>query len=250
MGARERPESALDDDSVDHPPPEAVAVALAEAAEAEALAAEAEARAAAARARAIRLRRQAMAAGHSDGADMADLADPTGLDSAPPQRWWRRRPGRKDIAVGATVGLICVSLAASGYLLWHHRGITQQRQRTAEFAAVAREAVVTFMSLDANNTEENMQRIADLTTGRFKDGFPAISDELTKRLQQSQVVTTATVNEVAVESMTGDSAVVLVAATTGAKEPDGVERPQSWHIALRLTKDGGHPKISSIEFVP
>ncbi|HET9874509.1 MAG TPA: hypothetical protein VFQ37_01940, partial [Mycobacterium sp.] len=75
---------------------------------------------------------------------------------------------------------------------------------------------------------------------------------LTKRLQASKVVTKTTVDDVAVESLTDNSAIVLVAATTeatGAAKPDDARPPQSWHIALGLTMDGGQPKMSSIEFV-
>jgi Mce-associated membrane protein len=242
MASRERPAPALDADRLDEPP-EGAAAAAAEAVETEAAAAEAEARAAVARARAIRLRRQT--AQPDDG----DTAEPEGTTAdttsgAPLQR----RPG-KVVAVAAAVVLLSAALAASGYMAWHHRVAAQERQRNAEFAAAAREAVVTFMSLDFNKLEEDIQRISDITTGQFKDRFPIIGDQMAKRVQQSKFVTTATVNDVAVESMTANSAIVLVAATTETKSPDGEQEPQFWHISLGLTEDGGQPKISNIEFV-
>ncbi|MGH3558047.1 MAG: hypothetical protein ACRDTK_11260 [Mycobacterium sp.] len=253
MTSRERPPPALDTNHLDDAPA-ATALALAEAAEAEAAAAEAEARAAAARARAIRLRRQADAPppNHSDGGDTAD-PDGDGTAGAPAASTARsrrlRRPRRKTVAAGAATVLVCASLAASGYMAWQHRIVAQERQRAAEFAAAARQDVVTLMSLDFNKTPEDLQRIADNSTGNFKNHFPLVAEQLTKGLQQSKVVTTATVTDVAVESMTENSAVVLVAATTNAKSPDGAEQPRSWHIALGLTKDGGQPKMSNVEFV-
>lgn len=244
MASRERPTSAFDTGDIDDAPEPTIAE-LAEVAEAEAAAAEAEAHAATARAHAMRLRWEA-----AGGVDMpATAATETATTAS--QRGLHR-PRARTVASGAAVSLLCASLAASGYLLWHHRVVSQERQRTAEFAATARQAVATLMSLDFNKVEQDMPRIAAISTGRFRDGFPAVAEQLTKRLQAKQVVTKATVNDVAIESLTDDSAVALVAATTEvteSKTPEAAQLPQSWHIVLRLTMDGGQPKMSSIEFL-
>jgi Mce-associated membrane protein len=227
---------------------EDTALALAEAAEAEA--ADVEAQAAEARARAIRLRRQAEA--DPDGDDAATDAPPTG--SRVLQHWRLRRPTRKTMAVGAATMVICVSLALTGYFVWVDRIASQKRQRSAEFAAAARQDVMTLMSLDFNKTKEDMQRISDNTTGSFKEHFPVVAIQLTNGLQRSKVVTTVSVNDVAVESMTDNSAVVLVGATTQAKspddpQPDDKQQLQTWHIVLTLLRDKGQPKMSNVEFL-
>jgi Mce-associated membrane protein len=210
------------------------ALAIAEAAEAEA--ATVEAQAAAARARAVRLRRQA------EGADA-------------PARPRMRRPTNKALIVGGAILAICASLALTGVFIWADRTASQKRQRSAEFAAAARQDVITLLSLDFNKSKENMQRISDNSTGSFKQHFPVVSLQLTNGLQRSQVVTTASVNDVAVESMTDNSAVVLVAATTQAKgaddpqPPNGQPQRQTWQIILTLQRDKGQPKMSNVEFV-
>lgn len=238
MASREGPALAFDTGQGDDPPAPTIEE-LAEMAEAEAAAAEAEARAAAARAHAMRLRWQA-------------TGDPDAPAAAASRRRRLHRPGSRGAAVGAAIMLVCAALAASGYLLWHHHGVSQEKQRTAEFTATARQAVATLMSLDFSKAEQELPRIAGISTGRLKDAFPMIADQLTKRLQASNVATKTIVNDVAVESSTAQSAIVLVAATTeatDAKKPDDVTQPQSWHIVLGLTMDGGQPKMSSIEFV-
>jgi Mce-associated membrane protein len=229
--------------------PNDTALALAEAAEAEAV--EVEAQAAAARARAIRLRRQAE--GNDDHSVDIDTTD-ADADSRGPRRWRLRRPTRKTMAVGATIILICASLALTGCFVWVDRIASQKRQRSAEFVAAARQDVMTLMSLDFNKTKEDMQRISDNTTGSFKEHFPVVALQLTNGLQRSKVVTTVSVNDVAVESMTDNSAVVLVAATTQAKSPDDPQpndkqQLQTWHIVLTLLRDKGQPKMSNVEFV-
>ncbi|BBZ12202.1 hypothetical protein [Mycobacterium branderi] len=256
MTSPERPASALDANQGDETG-QANLLDLAEAAEAEAAAAEAEARAAAARARAIRLRREAATAptssAHPDNADMAE-SDDDGKALDRPAESVARTPrlrvlGRKPMAVGAGIVLICASLAASGYMVRQDHIASQQRQRASEYASAARQGIGALMSLDFNKAQENMQRIADNSTGNFKNSFPVIADKLTQGLEQSKVTTTVTVHDVAVESMTDDSAIVLVAATTEAKPVDGPPQPRSWQIALGLRRDGGKPKMANIEFV-
>jgi Mce-associated membrane protein len=263
MTTGERPEPALDTKDVEPTtdPPHDTALALAAAAEAEAAAAEAQA--AAARAHATRLRRQAEAKpDRSVDTDTVD-ADPDGdgaaidaptTGSRVPRRPRLRRPTAKAMALGAAIILICASLALSGFFVWADRIAGQKRQRTAEFAAAARQDVMTLMSLDFNKTKEDMQRISDNSTGSFKQHFPLVALQLTNGLQRSKVVTTVSVNDVAVESMTDNSAVVLVAATTQAKTPDdpqpnGQQQRQTWHVVLTLLRDKGQPKMSNVEFV-
>jgi Mce-associated membrane protein len=262
MKTGERPEPALKADDLDltTSSPEDTALALAEAAEAEAAAVEAQA--AAARARAIRLRRQAEAkhdlSVDTDTADAEPDGDGAAIDPQTDSRVTRRRrlrrPTIKAMAVGAAIILICASLALTGYFVWVDRIAWQKRQRSAEFAAAARQDVMTLMSLDFNKTKEDMQRISDNTTGSFKQHFPLVALQLTNGLQRSKVVTTASVNDVAVESMTDKSAVVLVAATTQAKSPDDPQpndqqQRQTWHIVLTLLRDKGQPKMSNVEFL-
>jgi Mce-associated membrane protein len=263
MTTDRRPEPVLETNDFDltTDSPDDTAVALVEAAEAEAAAVEAQA--AAARARAIRLRQQAEA-NHdlSVNTDSADDAEPDGdgaaidtpTDSHVTRRRRLRRPTMKAMAVGAAIILICASLALTGYFVWVDRIAWQKRQRSAEFAAAARRDVMTLMSLDFNKTKEDMQRISDNTTGSFKQHFPLVALQLTNGLQRSKVVTTVSVNDVAVESMTDNSAVVLVAATTQAKSPDDPhpndqQQRQTWHIVLTLLRDKGQPKMSNVEFL-
>jgi Mce-associated membrane protein len=231
-----------------------------EAAEAEAAAAEAEARAATARAHAIRLRRQVEAtltasAASAGGTDCANLdGDCAATEPAAkatvqvPHRWWGTRRG-KAAGVAAATLLICAALSASGFMAWQHRIASHHRQHIATFASAARQDVMALMSLDPNKANDDMKRIGDNSTGTFKASFPMIADQLTKGLQKSNVATTATVNDVAVESMTDNSAIVLVAATTEAKVPDGPPQLRSWHISLGLRTEGGRPKMSHVEFV-
>jgi Mce-associated membrane protein len=211
----------------------------------------AEERAEAARARAAELRRGAEA-GSREQTDDADVVE------AKPARWrsrlrWPRRlhrPTRKAVGVGAAIVVICASLAASGYIVWQHRTLVQQRQQATEFAAAAREGVATLMSIDPTHAAENLQHTIDDTTGALKSQLEATSGYMAKNAQDAQVTTKATVQDVAIESMTDNSAVVLVVAKSDTINPDkSVRPPVFWRLSVNIDRDGDRLKMSKLDFV-
>ena len=147
--------------------------------------------------------------------------------------------------------VICASLTVTGLMLWHHRGVEQQRQREAEFAAAARQSVVTMMALDPATVRQSMQRVVDNSTGKLKRGLEAGgADVIAKGVEQSKVSTQLTVQLVAVQAVHGDSAEVLVAATSEGTGPDNKKLPPaSWRVSVTLERDGGQLKTSEFEFV-
>jgi Mce-associated membrane protein len=215
--------------------------------------AQAEARAEAARGRAVRLRQQAEAASSDpDGERDVSVAFAEGeAESVPPRRRRLHRPSRKALAAAAAVVFACATLTASGYLVRHHHNVVQQSQRTTEFATAARNAVVMMMSIDPRKAREDMQRFADDTTGLFKAGILLGAEDAVKAIEQSKVGSKGTVQAAAVDSMTEDSAVVLVAAKSEFTKP-GQAKPESRSLRLvvSLQRDGGQLKVSRVEFVP
>jgi Mce-associated membrane protein len=276
--------SVIDADRVDESPQEpdrsalaAEALALAEEAEAEAAEAEAIAAAARARARAIRLRRQAQATGvdaapevEDRAADVAtettdvvaepvdadtevskeDAADESEEDPVGRRRW---PVGRILKILAAAVAVFCTGalITLSVLMVIDHRHQAAEQQRSAEFTAAARQSVVTLMSLDFNKAKEDVQRIIDNSTGQFRDDFKNQADDFIKVAQDSKVVTDVTVNATGVESMTDDSAVVLVSATSRVTNTAGAKQePRSWRLSVNLQREGDQIKMSKVEFVP
>lgn len=230
-------------------------------------AARTEARAAAARVRAIRLSRQAKTTA-SEQLDTTDVADADDIDGAAveddvrepertlaslarPRRRWFRRPTRQKLAVGVAVLLTCAGLGVSGYVEWHHRTLAAEHQRAAEFAAAARQGAITLMSINADNARRDVQRIIDDSTGPFKAKMLVTADDLVKAVERSKVSTKVAVKSVAVESMTNDSAVILVAAKADATGPDKDKPPpRSWRVVMTLQRDGGQLKMANVEMLP
>ncbi|MBP1821783.1 hypothetical protein [Mycobacterium sp. OAE908] len=271
----------------DRPADAAQALALAEEAEAEAAEAEAVAAAARAKARAIRLRRQAAEAATAD-ADAADAdadaetetagapAEPvdlieadetseTGPDTADAAEELSADPigeqpggSRRVLKILAAVFAAVIAVACTAVLIFisvlmfnHHSHQVADDQRRAEYSAAARQSVVTLMSLDFNKAKEDVQRIIDNSTGQFKDDFKSQADDFVKVAQDSKVITEVTVNATGVESMTDDTAVVLVSASSRVTNSAGAKQePRSWRLSVNLKREGGQIKMEKVEFVP
>ena len=240
-----------------------------EEAEAEAAHAEALAAAAKARARAIRLRREAEATLASAMAGEPD-SDP-GSDSSGHQpeadahrdaarlprfaafrRALRIRRVRRPTVVAALSMLaIGASTSASATMWWQHRQVEQTRQHSAEFVAAARQGAVQLMSLSFRSAKDDVQRLIDHTSGDLRKDFESTRDDLIAAVQNSKFITTASVRSAAVQSMSPDSATVLVAATSTVSDEDGTAKPpHTWRLNMMITRGSKQLTVSKVEFMP
>ena len=166
-------------------------------------------------------------------------------------RSWRRLPSLSVTWKAAVILLICVFVGASGYMVWQRHEIDEHNQRVANFLAGARQGVVNMTSLDFNRAKEDVQRVIDSSTGQFRDDFQQRAKDFTTVVEQSKVVTQGTVNAAAVQSVDGNSALVLVAATSRITNAAGAkDEPRNWRLKVTVTEDGGQYKMSKMEFVP
>lgn len=165
----------------------------------------------------------------------------------------RRRPKWSTIAAAVAVLIIIAALSGSVYMVLDHRNAQRKRERVAEFAAGARQGVVTLTSLDFNHAKEGVQHILENSTGSFRDDFLKMADDFTKVVEQSKVVSQGSVQAAAVDldTMTDNSAVVLVASTSEVTNAAGAKQdPRNYRLIVTVTRDGGQLKISKVEFVP
>jgi Mce-associated membrane protein len=213
--------------------------------EAEDEVARAEARADAARARVERLRRAAEAEEAKDDGAVTQAVKPRATKTSRSRLRWR-----KAVAASAAIVLFCASLAASGYMAWQHYTMRHNRQLAAEFAAAARLGVTALMSIDAHHAKEDIQRLIDACTGHLKMQLEAESGLMVSHAEDSKVVSTVTVEATAVESVSDNSGVVLVAAKSDVTNPDNTKRPPAlWRLSVDVDRDGGQLKMSKVDFL-
>ncbi len=185
-------------------------------------------------------------------------ADTSEAEAAKLTRRWsrlgtRHRPTWSTIAACLAIVVCLAALAVSAYMIREHQDAVHRRQRVAEFAAAARQSVVTMTSLDFHDARQGVQRILENATGSFKDDFLKTSDDFIKVVEQSKVVSQGTVQLTAVDlgTVTKDSAVVLVASTQEVTNSAGAKQdPRNYRLIVTMARDGGQLKISKVEFVP
>lgn len=254
------------------------AIALAEQAEAEAAEAEALAAAARARARAIKLRREAQVQADEEAEEaiaVVEAEDTTAETPETPETPETAEPSEepkspatsaesarrlrlqvprlsgfgKPLAAAAIVA-ICALLGASGWMLWRHHSVLAERQRSAAYVAAARQGVINLTSLDFNKAKEDVQRVLDSATGEFRDDFQRRADDFASVVKDSKAVTQGSVGATAVESMSKDSAVILVLANERVTNSAGAkDDPRAFRFRVSVVRDGDQLKISKVEFV-
>lgn len=185
----------------------------------------------------------------SEAAEPASGADEGAAEEAQPGKFiglWRRLRW-----VAATLAVLAIGgfLAVDVLMLSHHRDVAQRQHQLGEYAAAARQGVVTLMSLNYETVDDDVKAILDNSTGEFKKDFEAHAGDFTKVARESKTVTTIDTAVAGVESMSDNEAVVLVAATTKVTNTAGAkEEPRSWRLTVHLAREGDQVKMSKVDF--
>lgn len=162
-----------------------------------------------------------------------------------------RRPGRRTVARAVVAAIVLVSLVAGGLSMWNHHQLTADQAREDEYLNAAREGVIALTTLDSGRAGEDVRRVLDHSTGAFRTDFQTRSQDFTKVVEQSEVATQGEITAAAVESMTDESAVVLVSAVSRVTNSAGAQQePRVWRLSVTVTREGSELKMSKVEFVP
>ena len=174
------------------------------------------------------------------------------LCQSPQRRRSLRLPPLSIVGKAAAIVSICFFVAIAVYMELQHHQATQRRAREAEFVAGAKQGVINMTSLDFNKAKEDVQRVIDSSTGEFKEDFQQRANTFTSVVQQSKAITEGTVNATALQSMNGNSASILVAATSRiTNSPPGKDEPaRVWRLKVTVTEVDGQYKMSKVEYVP
>ncbi|WP_459545496.1 hypothetical protein [Nocardia sp. X0981] len=161
------------------------------------------------------------------------------------------RPSGRVLGRIAAAVVIVVSLGAGGFTVWNHYRLTAEQARADEYLEAARAGVIALTSLDSTRAADDVRRVLDHSTGAFRTDFQSRSEDFTKVVAQSRVATRGEITAAAVESMTEESAVVLVSAVSKVTNSAGAqEEPRVWRLSVTVTRDGSAVKMSKVEFVP
>lgn len=183
---------------------------------------------------------------HEKPAAVSAKAADTDSNGHPHQRM---RPLRAALVAGL------ITLVAAGALAgWFCYQLRQQNnlQRTdAMYLTAARQAAINLTTIDFAEADRDVKRVLDSSTGTFHDEFQKNSTGFADAVRRAQAQTVGTVTEAAIESVSGQTAQVLVAISvksTIAGKPE--QQPRLWRMRITTVEQGNGVKVSNVGFVP
>lgn len=186
----------------------------------------------------------AEAEARADAAEARLRAAGPGRQAGPGKPRWQLAA----LAVAALLAGAC--LALTGLMVAHHLRVTADREQDRRFVDAARDGVTALLSIDYSRAQEDVQRVLDLSTGQFHEDFQKSAEDFVKTAVGSKAVTKGTITAAALNSVAGDQATVLLAATSEVTNANGANQdPRPFRMAVTVTRDGDMCKMSDVEFV-
>lgn len=179
----------------------------------------------------------------AEEAERAPAAD----DAAAPKRSGFLRSPSAAVVGGV---LVVALVALTGWLGYGFYQVHHDQQRRSMFMETAREGATNLTSIDWEHAEDNVQRVLDISTGRFYDDFDKRSKSFLEVVKQIKSKSVGTVTSSGLESYSDDKADVLVSVTvrsTNAGVPE--QAPQVWRMVLTVQEIEGKAKVSNVEFI-
>ena len=135
-----------------------------------------------------------------------------------------------------------------GYQDYRHQRVEHQHEL---FVQIARQGALNLTTIDYTRVDSDIKRILDSATGIFYDDFQKRSAAFTEVVRKFQSKTQGNVTEAGLESVSGDSAQVLVTVSVNTSDLSANDQqPRLWRMRIDVQKIGDGVKVSNVGFVP
>jgi Mce-associated membrane protein len=154
---------------------------------------------------------------------------------------------------GVLVGVaVLVTLGALlGWSAYRENQSQRAQQRHQLFLEVGRQGVLNLTTIDHSRVDKDILRVLDSATGAFHDDFRRESTPFAQVVKQAQSKSEGSITEAGIESVTGDTAQVLVSVsvkTSNVVAPE--QEPRHWRMRVSVEEIGDGAKVSKVGFVP
>lgn len=161
---------------------------------------------------------------------------------------WVRPDLRLAVAVGTVVVVVLAGLAGwVSYGAWRCHQSDQQREL---FLRVARQSAHDLTTISHTEVESDVQRILDLSTGRFHDDFSQRRQQYIEHIKTLRSISQGSVVGAGLESADGNSARALVAVSVKLTTVENAEQKlNGFRLRINLQRVGAGAKVSDVEYV-
>lgn len=184
---------------------------------------------------------------HGDTLD-EDRGDTSDQDARPGAK--QRQPRNVRGALAAAAALLVLIGAMTGWLGWHTFRDTQTQRLHDLFLQTGRQGAVNLTTMNFEHVDADIQRVLDISAGAFYEDFQKRAPAFGDVVKKTQSMTEGTITEAGIESISGDSARVLVAVavkTSNLAAPQ--QRPRLWRMRIDVKRIGDTVKVTNVGFV-
>ncbi|WP_210687250.1 mammalian cell entry protein [Mycolicibacterium sp. GESEQ-9] len=184
----------------------------------------------------------------TEQASQADKDQETDRDS----QQQKATPQVNGVRGALVVGILMLTSIGglAGWLGWQTHGSEQAQRLDDMFLQAGRQGALNLTTMDYAHVEGDIQRVLDGSIGTFYDDFEQRAPAFAEVVKTTQSKTQGTVTEAGIESISGDSARVLVAVsvkTSNIAAPE--QRPRLWRMRIDVQKVGDVAKVANVGFV-
>ncbi|WP_375487667.1 Mce protein [uncultured Mycobacterium sp.] len=164
-----------------------------------------------------------------------------------------RRRTKSGEGLAFVVGAVTV-VGLTGLVGWlgYRAYESHQAEKQLEvFMQVGRQSALDLTTIKHNEVEADVQRILDLATGTFHDDLKQRLQPFVDEVRHEQSNIEGAINEAGLQTVTNDSARVLLAVsvrTTTAAVPE--PHSNRFRMCIEVQRVGDTVKVSNVEFVP
>ncbi|MGH3645333.1 MAG: hypothetical protein ACRDUX_40705 [Mycobacterium sp.] len=156
-------------------------------------------------------------------------------------------------ALGALV-VVAILVTVGGLVGWlaYRAHQSQQAQELRQlFLQVGRQGALNLTTIDYSRVDTDIQRVLESATGDFHDLFQREAPEFAQVVKQAQSKSEGSITEAGIETVTGDTAQVLVSVSVKTSNVGAAEQePRHWRMRVGVEEIGDGAKVSKVEFVP
>lgn len=175
----------------------------------------------------------------------------TPSEPVPSLPWWRSTPALLALVIALGAALIgAVVLIGVKSISDDDDEASAKGQVDSGALVAAKQEALAFFSLDHTQVEADVAKVLALATGQFKTEYAANSQQVIDQVKQKKIVSVATIPDggVAVESVSGDRAQILVVVDVDRKIGTKSDRLRN-RARLVLEKVGREWLVSALNQV-